>query len=85
MEGLLARAGSPVYQSNAQLGALCCNWEIRKYQEVERSHLVTDYKQLIPFKQEFPLSYLVQPLARLKYIKDLVQIHLTFEGIGPKM
>ena len=33
----------------------------------------------------FPLSYFVQPLARLKYIADLVQIHLTFEGIGPKV
>ena len=37
------------------------------------------------WSQEFPLSYLVQPLERLKYIKDLVQMHLTFEGIGPKM
>ena len=37
------------------------------------------------FKQEFTLSYLVQPLESLKYFKDLVQIHLTFEEIGPKM
>ena len=28
----------------AQLGALCCNWVSSKYQEVESSHLVTDYK-----------------------------------------
>ena len=27
---------------SAQLGALCCNWELRKYQEVESSHLVSD-------------------------------------------
>ena len=37
------------------------------------------------WEQEFPLSYLVQPLESLKYIKDLVQMHLTFEGIGPKI
>ena len=37
------------------------------------------------WSQEFPFSYLVQPLERLKYIKDLVQMHLTFEGIGPKI
>ena len=37
------------------------------------------------FKPEFPLSYLVQPLKKFKYIKDLLQIHLTLEGIGPKM
>ena len=37
------------------------------------------------WSQDFPMSYLVQPLQRLKYIKDLVQMHLTFEGIGPKM
>ena len=28
--------------------------------------------------------YLVQPLARLKYIEDLMQIHLNFEGICQK-
>ena len=67
----------------AQLGALCCNLELSKYQEVESSHLVTDYKHNLSL--EFPLSYHVQPLARLKYIEDLMQIHLTFEGIGPKV
>ena len=37
------------------------------------------------WSQDFPLSHLVQPLQRLKYITDFVQMHLTFEGIGPKM
>ena len=41
--------------------------------------------RVVIWSQEFPLSYLVQPLGRLKYIKDLVQMHLTFEGIGPKI
>ena len=41
--------------------------------------------RVVIWSQEFPLSYLVQPLERLKYIKDLVQMHLTFEGIGPKI
>ena len=30
--------------NHSQLGALCSNMELRKYQGVERSHLVTDYK-----------------------------------------
>ena len=29
---------------STQLGALCCNLELSKYQEVESSHMVTDYK-----------------------------------------
>ena len=33
-----------MYDNIAQLGALYCDWELRKYQEVESSHLVTDYK-----------------------------------------
>ena len=41
--------------------------------------------RLVVWSQEFPLSYLAQPLERLKYNKDLVQMHLTFEGIGPKI
>ena len=28
----------------AQLGTLCCNWVLSKYQEVDSSNLVTDYK-----------------------------------------
>ena len=42
-------------------------------------------RRVVIWLQDFPLSYLVEPLERLKYIKDLVQIHLTFEEIGPKM
>ena len=41
--------------------------------------------RVVIWSQKFPLSYLVQPLERLKYIKDLVQMHLNFGGIGPKM
>ena len=41
--------------------------------------------RVVILSQDFPLSYLVQPLERLKYIKDLVQMHLSFEGIGPKI
>ena len=33
---------------------------------------------VVIWSQDFPLSYLVQPLQRLKYNKDLVQMHLTF-------
>ena len=51
--------------------------ELSKYQEVESSHLVTDYEHYLSLKLELLLSYLVQTLARLEYIKYLVQIHLT--------
>ena len=58
------------------------NWEPSvvtwKYENIRSLRVVI-------WSQEFPLSYLVQPLERLKYIKDLVQMHLNFEGIGPKM
>ena len=36
------------------------------------------------FKLEFPLSYLVQTPAKLKYIEDLVQIHQIFGGLVQK-
>ena len=56
----------------------------------EPSVVTWNYKNIkslrvVIWSQEFPLSYLVQPLERLKYIKDLVQMHLSFEGIGPKI
>ena len=35
-------------------------------------------------QKEFPLSYNVQLLKSLKYIGDLAQIQLTFDGIGKK-
>ena len=41
--------------------------------------------RVVIWSQEFPLCYLVQPLERFKYIKKIVQMHLTFEGICPKM
>ena len=53
---------------DSQLGALCCNLILGKYQKVESSHLVPDYKHT--FKLKFPLSYHVQPLARLKNIEE---------------
>ena len=38
--------------------------------------------RVVIWSQEFPVSYLVQPLERLKYIKDLVQkkVFLTVES-----
>ena len=35
------------FASITHLGALCCNLELSKYQELESSHLVTDYKFLV--------------------------------------
>ena len=43
----LVLAQSCLVSYSAQLGALYFNWELRKYQEVESSDLVTDYKQTI--------------------------------------
>ena len=31
-------------QTNAQLGTLCCNWELGIYHELESSHIVSHYK-----------------------------------------
>ena len=54
------------------------------YKNIRSLGVVIWSQTINTFKQEFPLSYLVQPLERLKYIKDLIQMHLNFEGIGPK-
>ena len=74
---MLLSKDSAIRGANAQLGALCCNWELSKYQEVESSNLVTDYKHILsPFKLQFSMFYLVQPLANLKYVERSANISI---------
>ena len=44
---------------NAQLGTLCCIWELSKYLEVESSHLVKDYKHNLSILNFSFLGYIM--------------------------
>ena len=50
---------------SVQLGALCCNLELRKYQEVESSHLVTDYKHNLSLLNKSFLCLILSNLLKV--------------------